>query len=58
MTSTQPCRLHEWMTGVGELKTGLECPTLGNGGSSIASGLKLEQFSIAAPCSKQIVMGT
>ena len=29
MTSTQPCRLHEWMTEGGELKTGLECPTLG-----------------------------
>lgn len=29
MTSTQPCRLHEWITEVGELKTGLERPTLG-----------------------------
>lgn len=29
MTSTQPCRLHEWMTEVGELKTEVECPTLG-----------------------------
>ena len=42
MTSTEPCRLYEWMTEVGELKTGLEFPTLGRHSREAApSGLKM-----------------
>ena len=51
--------IRKWMNGwFRKAKIDVEWPFLGHGGSSVASGLKLEQFSIAAPCSKQVVMGT